>query len=152
MPTESTPPTTELPSWLSGDEGAVRSLPCGRWWDAVCVPEWIGTLALESLAGRSGPVIASPKDAALCWLVSLGAAANWDLPLVRVYGEACYLSVPSPTARTGCVYWVRPPVGNCLTDAVELHDALAAATDARIGPRPTAEPSPRGSERGGRDA
>lgn len=136
----STPPAPDparLPHWLPLTPGVVRRLPCGRWFDAVRVPAAVGTRALKLLAGRSGPVINSPRDQALYWLVQTGAADGWRLPLVQVYGTACWLSVPAPTPGDRHVRWLLPPAGDCLTDAEALRAALTRAV-AVTGPRPAA--------------
>jgi hypothetical protein len=136
-----TPPQPDalpLPDWLPRTPGVVELLPCGEWWDAVRAPARIGAIAMEMLAGRSGPVLSSPLDSTMFWFITKGSAVRWDLPCtIEVWGTACYVSVPSPTPGTPrYMNWLTPPKGDCLTDAIELRDALAAAVAALAAPRP----------------
>jgi hypothetical protein len=118
----------------------LRIAKCGQKFDAVRVPERLGAVALEMLAGRSGPVIANRHDYVLFWLIPPGAADGWDLP-VTVYGVACYISVPAVSPLgTRWVRWLTPPEGDCLTDPDALHDALTVAAGHLAGPRPEAAP------------
>jgi hypothetical protein len=122
------PPDTALPEWLPPDDVAQRSTRCGDAFDAVRVPEHVGAVALERLAGRSGPVIAGRHDGVLYWLIKPGSGDDWELPSVKVYGESCYLSIPSAAVHSPrAVHWLTPPQGDCLTDPDELRTALTEA-------------------------
>jgi hypothetical protein len=129
-----------LPDWMPPCGTSMKILPCARWWDAVRVPVHLGVHAVERLGERSGPVIASRKDHVLYWLIPTGAAAAWKLPSVRVWGAACYLTVPSAMGgdAVGDLRWLVPPQGDCLTDPATLHAALAETMAAWVGPRPEA--------------
>ncbi|MGP4110310.1 hypothetical protein ACTWP5_05260 [Streptomyces sp. 4N509B] len=107
--------------------------------DAVRVCHRVGTLALRSLAGRSGPVIDDRRDGVLFWLVPVGSADGWCLRSVSVYGVACYVGMPPlDTGHARWVEWlIQPEPGwDGLTDPEMLHDALTAAVAALCGPRP----------------
>jgi hypothetical protein len=129
-------PGTALPEWMPRTPGGVTRLRCGTWWDAVRVPDDIGALALEMLAGRSGPVLASPKDSVVYWLVKPASAAGWNLSFVEVWGAACWLPVPCPSPGARHVQWLTPPRGDCLTDPQALRAALTEAFAASRGPHP----------------
>ncbi|MGP4112837.1 hypothetical protein ACTWP5_18255 [Streptomyces sp. 4N509B] len=127
-----------MPMWLPPSDVSARRVPCGCWWDAVRVPEDIGAVVLEALAGQSGPVIGDRCDGVYSWLVAPGAADGWrgGLP-VQVYGVACRLLVPSLGSSHTCwVEWlVQPEPGrDCLTDPGLLNAALTAAVAGRARP------------------
>ncbi|MFF8944427.1 bifunctional DNA primase/polymerase [Streptomyces sp. NPDC014864] len=118
-------------------------LPTGRTFDALCVPETAGFLALARMERMSltlGPVTLTPERR-MQFLVLPGAAAKvpelvrklgWSpssLDLV-VLGEGAYLAAP-PTryGSRGAVQWAcRPTAANrWLPDAEELVSPLAYA-------------------------
>ncbi|MEU3506536.1 bifunctional DNA primase/polymerase [Streptomyces longwoodensis] len=118
-------------------------LPTGRTFDAVCVPETAGFLALarmERLGVTPGPVTLAP-DRRMSFFVLPGAAAKvpdlvralgWapaSLDLVAL-GEGAYVAAP-PTrfGSGGAVQWAcRPTQANrWLPDAEELVPPLAYA-------------------------
>lgn len=125
-----------LPAWLPPACKGARTLPAGRWWNAVEVDSLTANHVLGRLGLRSGPVVEDTIQGVARWLISPGSAAGWGLPGVRVLGRGHYLTVPpaewcaGPWTGGPPIRWIAPPRGTCLTDATELRTALAR-TDGR---------------------
>ncbi|MEU7244813.1 hypothetical protein [Streptomyces sparsogenes] len=130
--------TRALP-WTPPSGPDVKVLPTGTWWDAVRASGLVGEYALKLLGDASGAVI-QDRHGPLYWLVEPGSADGWDVRQVRVLGgaaaRASYVGVP-PAHWTGPpgIHW-RIPVGpgRYLTDPALLHQALALAARAELGP------------------
>ncbi|WP_251022872.1 hypothetical protein [Streptomyces sp. ISL-10] len=107
----------------------VRTLPAGRWWDAVRVPLSLGIRALDRLGGDTGPVIKDGHGSILYWLVKPGAADHWQLPEVRVLGPGCHVAVPPQHRMDGPgLHWCIPLTSERYwTSLGRLHSALQAA-------------------------
>ncbi|MFE9093475.1 hypothetical protein [Streptomyces sp. NPDC007264] len=106
----------------------VRTLPAGRWWDAVRVPLALGARTLQHLGDETGAVIKDGFGGILYWLVVPNAADGWRLPEVQVLGSGCHVAVPPLHRTTGPgLYWRVPPSREreC-TSAHRLHSALTA--------------------------
>lgn len=124
---------TAADHWTPPAENTVE--PAGEWWDAIRVPEDIGTRALDQLGERSGAVIADGWGHLLYFLVPPRTATGWKLPgitvLTRTAREIAYVGVPPAHRDTGpCLHWRIPPDRdrNHLTDPALLHTALRTAT------------------------
>jgi hypothetical protein len=116
----------------------VRSLPCGRWFDAVLVPAEDGPALLEALADHPGAVVEDQPRSLYVWFVAPGTVGRWGrFSQVRLLSRGHLLDVP-PAAWTACraVRWVRPPYGDCLTDGDALLDALIVRLKSRGLPHP----------------
>ncbi|MGW0826049.1 hypothetical protein [Streptomyces sp. NPDC002845] len=120
---------SRVPRWMSSHGPSVRTLPAGRWWDAVRVPLVLGDQALERLGGESGAVIKDGYGGILYWLVPPGDAAGWCVPEVHVLGPGSHVAVPPLYRTTGPgLYWYVPPArGREWTRPALLHAALIAA-------------------------
>jgi hypothetical protein len=107
----------------------VRTVPAGRWWNAVRVPLALGTPALMSLGDDTGAVIKDGYGKILYWLIPPGDAGDWRLPDVQVLGPGSHVAVP-PLRRTSGpgLYW-RVPLSRdrYWTDSELLRQALSAA-------------------------
>ncbi|MET7681483.1 bifunctional DNA primase/polymerase [Streptomyces sp. NPDC005423] len=148
------PAREDWPAQATGNSAAVREmwttrptasilLPTGRTFDALCVPESAGFLALarmERMELTLGPVLLTP-DRWMRFLVLPGAAAKvpglvrrigWSRASLdlTVLGEGAYVAAP-PTryASRGAVQWARrpTPANRWLPDAEELIPPLAYA-------------------------
>ncbi|MFE1956723.1 DUF6415 family natural product biosynthesis protein [Streptomyces sp. NPDC059479] len=117
--------------WTPPTGTTVEMVPVGRYWDAVRVRSYIGERVIERMGANSGAVIEDWHGQVLYWLIPLGAADAWDLPLSAVVplSVATFLSVP-PVSYTGeekRLRWIVPLTATrYLTDPVLLHDALTA--------------------------
>ncbi|WP_461036412.1 hypothetical protein [Streptomyces mayteni] len=126
-----------LPDWLPPARKGARTLPAGRWWDAVEVDGITAGYVLGRLGERSGPVVEDQMRGVARWLLAPGVAAGWELPGVRVLGHGHYVTVPPAewcvNSWEGAppIRWSVPPVRSCLSDPVALHRALAHATVSR---------------------
>lgn len=122
-----------LPPWVPAASRGARTIPAGRWFDAVQVDSFTAVSVLGRLAGCSGPVVEDQTQGLAWWLVAPRIAVAWELPGVCVLGHGHYVTVPPAewwaTSWLGGppVRWLVPPVGSCLTDPVALYDALANA-------------------------
>jgi hypothetical protein len=107
----------------------VRTLPAGRWWDAVRVPLAVGARALQTLGDESGAVIKDSFGGMLYWLVLPNAADGWSLPQIHVLGPGSHVAIP-PLHRTSGpgLHW-RVPLAQDRdwTMAPRLHAALTSA-------------------------
>ncbi|MGK5530140.1 hypothetical protein [Streptomyces sp. URMC 129] len=123
--------TSAVPEWVPTDNHGVRTLPCGRWFDAVRVSSNTAFYGIARLHDRSGPVIEDQVQQILTWLIHPATAEGWCLPGVKVVGRGRYVAVPPASWVKGSWWgapstrWLIPPRGSCLTDAKYLHDALA---------------------------
>jgi hypothetical protein len=111
----------------TSDQG-VRTLPSGRWWDAVRVPDFRGRHVLARL-GHSSAVVYDQAAALYTWLVPPGAADGWDHAglgvLVPPRGHV--IAVPPAEWQAGPgTKWLVPPGPTALTDADRLLAALRA--------------------------
>jgi hypothetical protein len=108
----------------------VRTVPAGRWWNAVRVPIALGTPALKTLGDESGAVIKDGFGGIMYWLVPPGDATDWRLADVQVLGPGCHVAVP-PLRRTSGPgpYW-RVPLSHDRygTDTERLRLALTEAS------------------------
>ncbi|WP_159029723.1 hypothetical protein [Streptomyces marincola] len=128
-----------LPEWMPGT--AVRSLPCGRWWDGVRVPSFVGMRVVDRLRDRSGPIIEDQVDVFMTWLVPVAAADGWRerMPGIAVLRAGDHLAVPpadwtgGPWAGGATPRWLIRPAGTCLTAPADLRAALE-----KVLPRPRA--------------
>ncbi|MDT0347707.1 hypothetical protein [Streptomyces litchfieldiae] len=114
-----------VPDWLPA--GGVELLPCGRWFDAVRLPCFVGARVVSRLGDACGPVVQDQVAEMLSWLVRPGAAVGWEerVPGVAVLGEGRSLAVPPASWRCGpSTRWLRPARGGCLTDPYALYGAL----------------------------
>ncbi|WP_228034800.1 hypothetical protein [Streptomyces spongiae] len=118
---------------MSPHSAEVRTLPAGRWWDAVRAPAAPGARALDLLGDRSGAVIRDGYGGILYWLVPPGEAIDWHLPEVQVLGHGSHVAVP-PLRRTKGpgLYWQVPlAYDRECTDPARLHAALSVALSVR---------------------
>lgn len=120
---------SRAPRWMCSYSPDVRTVPAGRWWNAVRVPVALGTPALKSLGDASGAVIKDGYGGIMYWLVPPGAATDWRLTDVQVLGPGSHVAVP-PLRRTAGpgLYW-RVPLSQdrYWTDPERLRAALAEA-------------------------
>ncbi|MDT0342457.1 hypothetical protein [Streptomyces litchfieldiae] len=119
--------TTDAQPWMPTD--GVELLPCGRWWDAVQLPTFVGVRVVSRLGERSGPVVQDQVAEMLSWLVRPGAAVGWEerVPGVAVLGAGRSLAVPPASWRCGpSMRWLIRPTKTCLTDPGALFGALRA--------------------------
>ncbi|TDC15435.1 hypothetical protein E1265_26720 [Streptomyces sp. 8K308] len=121
------------PDWVPPLSAGTRTVPTGRWFDAVQVPSLTSAYVLGRLDGRSGPVVEVQEHGVVRWFVGPRMAAGWPrLPGVRVLGHGHYVAIPpaewcaSPTEGGPPIRWLVPPRGSCLTNADALREALAA--------------------------
>ncbi|MDT0341576.1 hypothetical protein [Streptomyces litchfieldiae] len=113
------------PQWMPVE--GVELLPCGRCFDALQLPTFVGARVISRMLDRSGPVIEDQVAETLSWLVKPGAADGWEerVPGVAVLGAGRSLAVPPASWRCGpSTRWLRPARGDCLTDPGALYDAL----------------------------
>ncbi|WP_059008327.1 hypothetical protein [Streptomyces specialis] len=113
--------------WMPTSDQGVRKLPCGRWWDAVRVPEHRARHVLTRLAYGSA-VIHDQAAGLYTWLVAPGGAGGWDQVAlgVLVPPPGHVIAVPPGEWQAGPgTRWLVPP-GNTLTDADRLLEALRA--------------------------
>jgi hypothetical protein len=117
------------PVWVPPEVVGVRTVPAGRWFDAVVVPRDVGRLALDDLDARSGAVVEDQARDTHTWLVPPQGAARWrPLRGVTVLGAGHVVAVPPASWTRGRpVRWLRTPAGRYLTRPVWLFDALARA-------------------------
>jgi hypothetical protein len=115
---------SRAPRWMCYYSPEVRTVPAGRWWNAVRVP-----VALGALGDETGAVIEDGYGGIMYWLVLPGDASAWRLPDVQVLGRGSHVAVP-PLRRTSGpgLYW-RVPLSNdsYWTDTERLRAALTAA-------------------------
>ncbi|MGW0707180.1 hypothetical protein ACWD4G_14680 [Streptomyces sp. NPDC002643] len=120
---------SRAPRWMCSYSPEVRTVPAGRWWNAVRVPIALGTPTLKSLGDASGAVIKDGFGGIMYWLVPPGDAMNWQLPEVQILGAGSHVAVP-PLRRTAGpgLYW-RVPLSHdrYWTDTDTLRSALTAA-------------------------
>ncbi|MFI0736254.1 hypothetical protein ACH4S9_45885 [Streptomyces sp. NPDC021225] len=134
--------TTRAEPWTLPRSRSAELQPAGRSWDVVCVPLsiGIGKRTLDLLDETTGAVIENPINRVLYWLISPGAAADWDmslLPSVQVWGATAYVEVPPVGFETGPGVRWRVPLryDRYLTDPAALLTALKTATREALGPR-----------------
>ncbi|TDC67777.1 hypothetical protein [Streptomyces hainanensis] len=127
-------PIPTLPDWIPSERHGARTLPAGRWWDAVVVDSFTAIYVLGRLIGRSGPVVEDQGRQLALWLLPPGAAANWDLPGVQVLGHGHYVTIPPAEWCWGPwwedarrpIRWLVPLLGeDHRADPAALHLALA---------------------------
>jgi hypothetical protein len=114
-------------------------LPCGRWFDAVLVPREDGPFVLNTLNGRSGPVVDNDPLGVFVWLVRPGTLRQWGrvARVTLLTEQRQTIDVPPASwTRDVAVRWVRPPVGDCLTDGDALLRAVIESLKARGLPHP----------------
>ncbi|WP_405987229.1 DUF6415 family natural product biosynthesis protein [Streptomyces sp. NBC_00872] len=122
---------TDAEPWTPPAGTTIEMVSVGRYWDAVRVRSYIGERVIERLGADSGAVIEDWHGQVLYWLIPLGAADTWNLPLSAVVplSVATFLSVP-PVSYTGeekRLRWIVPLTTTCyLTDPELLHDVLTA--------------------------
>ncbi|MGK5534354.1 hypothetical protein, partial [Streptomyces sp. URMC 129] len=115
-----------VPHWLPTAEQGVRTLPCGRWWDAVRVPDYRARHVLTRLA-YSSAVIHDQAASLYTWLVPTGTAGGWDAVALGVIVPALGDVIPVPPAQWQQgpgTKWLVPPGPTCLTDPDRLRQAL----------------------------
>lgn len=123
---------SRAPRWMCSYSPEVRTVPAGRWWNAVRVPADLGALALKSLGDESGAVIKDGYGGIMYWLVPPGDAAAWRLPDVQVLGRGSHVVVP-PLRRTAGpgLYWRVPLTHDTYwTNTARLHSVLSSAATA----------------------
>ncbi|MGP3950007.1 hypothetical protein [Streptomyces sp. 7N604] len=131
---------SNAPGWVDPHGLDVRTLPAGRWWDAVRVPIGTGVRALTYLGDETGPVIKDGYGGILYWLIRPGSADHWQLRQVQVLGSGWHVAVP-PQHRTygpGLHWRVPPSREEHRTRPELLHCALSAALDDASERRPLA--------------
>lgn len=120
---------SRAPRWMCYYSPEVRTVPAGRWWNAIRVPVALGTLALKSLGDETGAVIKDGYGGIMYWLVPPGDASEWRMADVQVLGRGSHVAVP-PLRRTSApgLYW-RVPLSHdrYWTDTERLRAALTAA-------------------------
>lgn len=123
--------------WVEPYGVEVRTLPAGRWWDAVRVPLSLGVRALEHLGHDTGAVIKDGYGSVLYWLIRPTAADHWRLPEVQVLGPRCHVAIPAQHRTSGPgLYWRVPLTRQRYRTGPEpLHFALRAALADASGPR-----------------
>lgn len=127
------PDVSPPPFWLPTASTGARTLPAGRWWDAVQVDAATALFALGQPTGPCGPVVEDTAQQLAWWLAPVGSAAGWGLPGVCVLGEGHHLTVPPAEWRWVLwaggppLRWLTPPRGEQLTDPRRLRTALAYA-------------------------
>jgi hypothetical protein len=121
------------PCWLPPAACGPRTLPCGRWFDAVLVRQEDGPVLLDALADQEGAVFADHTRDVHVWLVAPGTVGRWGrVARVRLLSSGRLLDVPAVTSTR----WVRPPYGDCLTDGDVLLRALIELLKSRGLPHP----------------
>lgn len=120
--------------WIPTAELGVRTVPAGRWWDAVEVHSFAAVCVLGELTGRCGPVVEDEPRRLAWWLAPVGAASAWDLPEARVLGHGHYLTIPPAEWRWRLweggppIRWLVPPLSERhLADPAVLRPALTRA-------------------------
>ncbi|MFJ9179430.1 hypothetical protein [Streptomyces sp. NPDC102360] len=79
----------------------VQAVPAGTWWDAVRVPEHIGTETVRAFRtyapSQLGPVIIDlqMRVPSLYFLVPSGIALDWNVPSSRALTHHSFIVVPS---------------------------------------------------------
>ncbi|MFJ7046555.1 hypothetical protein CTU88_26565 [Streptomyces sp. JV178] len=116
------------PRWMCSYSPEVRTVPAGRWWNAVRVPVALGAPALTALGDATGAVIKDGFGGIMYWLVPPGDGADWRMAGVQVLGAGCHVAVP-PLRRTSGpgLYW-RVPLSHdrYWTDTTRLGAALTS--------------------------
>ncbi|WP_326597111.1 hypothetical protein [Streptomyces sp. NBC_01803] len=113
----------EPPEWLPSAEEGTQAVPCGKWFDAVRVPQRNGPFVLARLNRASGPVIQGPVN--WFWLIGPGLGDDWNLPAMAVLGIGSHIAVPPANSTAAPLpRWLLAPVGDCLTDPEPLRSAL----------------------------
>ncbi|ONK11020.1 hypothetical protein [Streptomyces sp. MP131-18] len=119
-----------VPDWMP--HKGVESLPCGRWFDGVGLPTFVGLRVVSRLRERSGPVVQDQVADVLTWLVLPGAAEEWEerAPGVDIVRGPRVVAVPpaawceGPWTGGSAIRWLIRPTPTCLTDPPVLLDAL----------------------------
>ncbi|MBL1100170.1 hypothetical protein [Streptomyces coffeae] len=131
-----------LNSWAPPNTTDVEMVEVGHHWDAVSAPTAIADRALKLLDARSGAVIQDDLHGKVYWLIAVDTARSWCLRRVSVLtsllDESTLLGVPPATWTADRYSYWRIPLapGRYLTDAQQLHRALAQAADEALGPVP----------------
>ncbi|WP_405986900.1 DUF6415 family natural product biosynthesis protein [Streptomyces sp. NBC_00872] len=119
------------------DKDLERATHLMRGYLALLIPE------AETRLGRLTPagIDEARRRQVLYWLIPLGAADTWNLPLSAVVplGVATFLSVPpvSYTEEEKRLRWIVPLTTTCyLADPELLHNALVAGIPAAVGTTP----------------
>ncbi|WP_055550620.1 hypothetical protein [Streptomyces sp. NBRC 110028] len=134
--------TTNALPWTPPNTEDIEALPVGKWWDAVSAPTAIADRALELLGPDTGAVVQDDTYGKTYWLIGVDTARSWCIRQVRVLtsliDEGTLLGIPPASWTTGHgTYWRVPfRIDRCLTDAQQLHEALAQAARDVLGPRP----------------
>ncbi|MDT0445706.1 hypothetical protein [Streptomyces johnsoniae] len=130
-----------LPDWIPHE--GVESLPCGRWWDGVRLPTFVGMRVVNRLRKHSGPIVQDQVAEDVTWLVPPGAADGWEerAPGVDVLRAPRVVAIPpaawcdGPWSGAPATRWLIRPTTTCLTDPPLLLDALGHILPARGGSR-----------------
>ncbi|WP_159029912.1 hypothetical protein [Streptomyces marincola] len=110
----------------------VVDVVCGRWWEGVRLPTFVGLRVLSRLRERSGPVIEDRVAESMTWLVRVGAAEGWErlAPGTHVLRAGWEIAVPpvgcvgGPWEGGASLRWLSRPTATCLTHPPDLLDAL----------------------------
>ncbi|CAL9549879.1 hypothetical protein SUDANB171_04402 [Streptomyces sp. enrichment culture] len=125
-----------MPVWMPSALVGSRTLPCGRWFDAVRVPERLGARAVAVLGAASRGAVGDFARGVVTWLVFPGVADGWRLAGVVVLGSGQVVEVPPAAWVAGSghgVRWVVPVRGHGLTDGQALYEALVATGEPSCG-------------------
>lgn len=115
--------------WSPPSGTSSEHIVAGVFWDAVRVPEYLGSRTVARLGDACGALIRDPYIHWLTWLVAPGATAGWPAPgttSVQLLGAAQFVEVP-PAGRTrsASMHWARAwTADRRLTDADVLRAAL----------------------------
>ncbi|MFE2426954.1 hypothetical protein ACFXJ5_09395 [Streptomyces sp. NPDC059373] len=148
MMSDAKPGEALQPRWMpTGDETELCG--AGEWWDAIRVPEAIGTRVIELLKAGSqpvGPVILDQEglEPRLYFLVPVGVSAGWDEPETVALGHGCHVVVPpyDRVSATGLHWHYLPRGPRIFTEAEALRRALIQARRGPSTPVPDQEPAP----------
>ncbi|MCX4974201.1 hypothetical protein [Streptomyces sp. NBC_00620] len=113
----------------------MHMVAAGAEWDAIKVSQTFALQALQRLA-EPGAVLVDPGGAVIYFFVAPGSTAGWEVPQTTALSETAYVVLP-PDGRENPPgpYWLIPPSRGRLHTNL---DALRAALDVAIGPRPWA--------------
>lgn len=133
--------------WVQPHTAEVRTLPAGRWWDAVRIPRRLGERVLGQLGEDAGAVIDDGYGDIVYLLVRPGTADHWQLDHARVLGDGCHVAIPPQQRAQGPgLHWrVTPTRDRYWTCAERLYAALLSALSGPPAPETAGAPGAPGT-------